>query len=69
MSEFFIELFSEEIPAGLQKDLREKLLVEFEKLFTKKSIRFKKSFSNSVMNNTTILSEKLGDQENLIHLG
>ena len=24
MSEFFLELFSEEIPAGLQKDLREK---------------------------------------------
>ena len=26
MSEFFLELFSEEIPAGLQKNLREKIL-------------------------------------------
>ena len=25
MSEFFLELFSEEIPAGLQKNLREKI--------------------------------------------
>ena len=31
MSEFFLELFSEEIPAGLQKNLREKLLEQFQK--------------------------------------
>ena len=30
MAEFFLELFSEEIPAGLQKNLREKLLENFE---------------------------------------
>ena len=55
MAEFFLELFSEEIPAGLQKDLREKLLVEFENLFTKKSIKFKKSFSNSTPNRLVIV--------------
>jgi len=29
MSEFFLELFSEEIPAGLQKNLREKIFNDF----------------------------------------
>ena len=36
MAEFFLELFSEEIPAGLQKNLREKLLEEFQKFFFRK---------------------------------
>ena len=36
MSEFFLELFSEEIPAGLQKNLREKILEDFKDLFEKK---------------------------------
>ena len=31
MAEFFLELFSEEIPAGLQKNLREKILEESQK--------------------------------------
>ena len=35
MSEFFLELFSEEIPAGLQKNLREKLLEDFRNFFNK----------------------------------
>ena len=43
MSEFFLELFSEEIPAGLQKNLREKLLDQFQKFFVEKSIKSKKS--------------------------
>ena len=38
MSEFFLELFSEEIPAGLQKNLREKILEDFKNLFEKKLI-------------------------------
>ena len=38
MSEFFLELFSEEIPAGLQKNLREKLLEELQKFFIEKSL-------------------------------
>ena len=32
MSEFFLELFSEEIPSSLQKNLREDLLDSFNKL-------------------------------------
>ena len=59
MAEFFLELFSEEIPAGLQKDLREKLLVEFENLFKKKFIRFKKNFSNSTPNRLVLVFEGL----------
>ena len=39
MSEFFLELFSEEIPSSVQKDLREKLLEEFQKFFLKQSIK------------------------------
>ena len=44
MSEFFLELFSEEIPAGLQKNLREKIFEDFKNLFEEKSIRSKKNF-------------------------
>ena len=39
MSEFFLELFSEEIPAGLQKHLREKIFEDFKNLFDEKSIK------------------------------
>ena len=42
MSEFFLELFSEEIPAGLQKNFREKLLEEFQKFFLEPTF-FRKS--------------------------
>ena len=44
MSEFFLELFSEEIPAGLQKNLREKILDDFRNLFDEKLIKYKKVF-------------------------
>ena len=50
MSEFFLELFSEEIPAGLQKNLREKIFEDFKNLFEEKSIRSKKNFSFSTHN-------------------
>ena len=50
MSEFFLELFSEEIPAGLQKNLREKIFEDFKNLFEEKSIRSKKNFSFSTPN-------------------
>ena len=43
MSEFFLELFSEEIPAGLQINLREKILDDFKSLFDEKSIKSKKN--------------------------
>ena len=45
MAEFFLELFSEEIPANLQKNFREKLLEEFREYFINKSIKSKKCFS------------------------
>ena len=59
MAEFFLELFSEEIPAGLQKNLREKLLEDFQKLFIEKSIKSKKSFSLSTPNRLTVVFEGL----------
>ena len=62
MSEFFLELFSEEIPAGLQKNLREKLLEEFQKIFLEKSIKSKKSFSLSTPNRIVIVFEGLDKQ-------
>ena len=43
MSEFFIELFSEEIPASLQRYSRNVLLENFNNLFEEKKIFFKKS--------------------------
>ncbi len=59
MSEFFLELFSEEIPAGLQKDLREKILNDFKNLFDEKLIKSKKSFSLSSPNRVVIVFESL----------
>ncbi len=62
MAEFFLELFSEEIPAGLQKNLREKLLEEFQKFFLEKSISSKKNFSLSTPNRLIIVFEGLDKQ-------
>ncbi len=59
MSEFFLELFSEEIPAGLQKDLREKIFKDFKNLFDEKLIRSKKNFSLSSPNRVVIVFEGL----------
>ncbi len=59
MAEFFLELFSEEIPSALQKSFREKLLDEFQKLFSEKSIQSKKNFSFSTPNRLIILFEGL----------
>ena len=59
MSEFFLELFSEEIPSSLQKNLREDLLNSFIKEFNEKSISFKKSSSFSTPNRLVILFEGL----------
>jgi glycyl-tRNA synthetase beta chain len=57
MSEFFLELFSEEIPSSLQKNLREDLLDNFNKLFEEKSISFKKKLSFSTPNRLVIIFE------------
>ena len=62
MSEFFLELFSEEIPSSLQKNLREDLLDNFVKLFSKKSISFQKSSSYSTPNRMIVLFEGLKKQ-------
>ena len=44
MSEFFLELFSEEIPANLQKNSRNNTLLEnFKNLFEEKKINLKKA--------------------------
>ena len=59
MAEFFLELFSEEIPTGLQKNLRDNLLKNFQKLFLEKSIKSKKSFSFSTPNRLVIVFEGL----------
>tara|TARA_B100001142_G_scaffold12387_1_gene11752 strand:- start:1763 stop:3829 length:2067 start_codon:yes stop_codon:yes gene_type:complete len=59
MSEFFLELFSEEIPANLQKNSREVLLNSFQKLFENKQIKFKKSAVYSTPNRLVILFEGL----------
>ncbi|MDA9652553.1 glycine--tRNA ligase subunit beta [bacterium] len=62
MSEFFLELFSEEIPSSLQKNLREDLLDSFNKLFGGKFIPFKKSLSFSTPNRLIILFDGLPKQ-------
>ena len=59
MAEFFLELFSEEIPAGLQKNLREKLFEEFQGFFDEKLIKSKKNFSLSTPNRLIIVFEGL----------
>ena len=62
MSEFFLELFSEEIPSSLQKSLRRDLLDDFNKFFSSKSISYKKSSSYSTPNRAVLLFEGLQKQ-------
>ena len=57
MSEFFLELFSEEIPANLQKNARNNLLQIFKDFFEKKNISFNNEFSFSTPNRLLILFE------------
>ena len=57
MSEFFLELFSEEIPSSLQTNLRSDLLNTFKDLFEKKTIKFKNSTTYSTPNRLIILFE------------
>ena len=65
MSEFFLELFSEEIPSSLQKNVRENLLNNFAKSFSEKHIPFKKSSSYSTPNRLVILFEGMQNKINL----
>jgi len=62
MSDFFLELFSEEIPAGLQQNARNTLLECFQKLFQEKQISFKKGSSFSTPNRLIILFEDLSKE-------
>ena len=62
MSEFFLELFSEEVPAGLQRNSRNVLLEIFQKLFEEKQILFKKGSSFSTPNRLIILFEGLSKE-------
>jgi glycyl-tRNA synthetase beta chain len=62
MSEFFLELFSEEIPAGLQRNSRNALLESFQKLFEEKQILFKKSSSFSTPNRLVVLFEGMSKE-------
>ncbi len=62
MSEFFLELFSEEIPANLQQTARNSLLNNFVNLFNNKNINFKNSSSYSVPNRLVILFNGLPNQ-------
>ena len=60
MSEFFLELFSEEIPVNLQKNAREELLQNFKVFFEKENIIFSgKSLSFSTPNRLLILFSKI----------
>jgi len=62
MSEFFLELFSEEIPASLQQNARNTLLESFQKLFQEKQISHKKNLSLSTPNRLIILFEGLSKE-------
>ena len=62
MSEFFLELFSEEIPAKLQKNARNNLLHNFKDFFTKKNINFKKELSFSTPNRLLILFDGINSE-------
>ena len=55
MSEFFLELFSEEVPANLQKNARNILLQNFKDFFAKKNINFKKELSFSTPNRLLVV--------------
>ena len=59
MAEFFLELFSEEIPVSLQKNLRKGLLFEINKIFEKNSIKSKKNFSLSTPNRLIVIFQGL----------
>ena len=64
MSEFFLELFTEEIPANLQKNARVTLLEDFKKLFEDKKISFNKSLSYSTPNRLLVFFSGLSKELN-----
>ena len=62
MSEFFLELFSEEIPANLQNNSRVFLFESFQKLFKEKNISFKESNCYSTPNRLVIVFKGLSKE-------
>ncbi len=65
MSEFFLELFSEEIPVSLQKNLRKSLLDEVNKVLDNKLIKSKKSFSLSTPNRLIVVFKGVDKETNI----
>ncbi len=59
MSGFFLELFSEEIPSGLQKNARETILRNFKYFFENESINFKKCSAFSTPNRLIFSFEEI----------
>ena len=59
MSEFFLEIFTEEIPSNLQNNSRDTILENFQKLFKEKQVKYKKCKSFSTPNRLGILFEGL----------
>ena len=57
MSQFFLELFSEEIPATLQKNARENILKLFKDNFGKNNIIYKSGISYSTPNRLVFIFE------------
>ncbi len=62
MSEFFLELFSEEIPANIQKSARNNLLKNFKDFFIKKNINFNKEISFSTPNRLLIFFDGINSE-------
>ncbi len=56
MSEFFLELFSEEIPPRLQTDVRKKIFLDLKKYFEENNIKIKGSVSSFSTPNRIIIS-------------
>ena len=67
MSEFFLELFSEEMPSGLQKSARVGILKLFTDSFEKINIKFKSNKSYSTPKRLVIffdgMPEKIAQKE------
>ena len=62
MAELFIELYSEEIPALLQIDARQKILVSLNEKLKKKEVSFKSSKSFSTPKRLVFLVEGIPEK-------
>ena len=63
MSEFFLELFSEEIPANLQSAAREEILEKFKSYFLKEKINFKdQAISLSTPNRLIVYFKNINEE-------